>query len=122
MRRMAGGIIAAVVLTLITVPQARAMDDNPSRKLTRGVTNIFTGWLEVPFQITQTTENEGSISGSTIGLVKGILSGIGRTGVGVLETVTFPLPNHVSSNGANEEAYGPIIYPEFVVFRNPEFR
>ena len=122
MRRTLAAVVVVVGLTLLGAPEARASNDNPLRKLTRGITNILTGWIEIPFQISRTTETEGSISGTTIGFVKGLAFGIGRTGVGVLEAVTFILPNHVSKNGSNEEAYGPIVQPEFVVFRNAEPR
>ncbi len=120
MRREIAAIVIVVGLMTMRTSDADAANDNPFRKATRGLTNVFTGWLEVPFQITQTTETEGSFSGSTVGFVKGMLFGIGRTGVGILETVTFLLPNHVSGTGVNEEAYGPIVHPEFVVFRNPD--
>ena len=120
MVRKAAVVLLVLALVAGSAPQAYADDDNPFRKLTRGLTNIVTGWLEVPTQIMRTTESEGSISGSTVGLVKGFLFGIGRTGVGLLETVTFLLPNHVSNTGTNEEAYGPIIEPEFMVLRSSD--
>ncbi len=119
MKRRAVSIITLVAV-MSAVSPAYADNDNPFRKFTRGLTNIVTGWLEVPVQISRVTESEGSISGSTVGFVKGLLFGIGRTGVGVLEAVTFLLPNHVSGDGANEQAYGPIVTPEFVVFRSSD--
>ncbi|MCM8795030.1 MAG: exosortase system-associated protein, TIGR04073 family [Candidatus Omnitrophica bacterium] len=113
-------LIAVVLWVVLTVSPVEAAEDNPIRKLTRGLTNIVTGWTEVPIQVARVTETDGSVAGSTIGLVKGFFFGIGRTGVGLLETVTFPLPNYVGSEGPHHQAYGPIVEPEFVVVRSAD--
>ncbi len=86
-------------------------------KLGRGVANLVTGWMELPVQISRTTESEGSIAGASVGFARGLLFGAGRTALGVLETVTFLLPNHTGDRGPADDPYGPIVQPEFLIFR-----
>lgn len=42
---------------------------------------------------------------------------VGRTALGALETVTFLLPNHTGDRGPADNPYGPIVEPEFLIFR-----
>ena len=75
-------------------------------KLVRGLANFFTGFIEIPRNISNTTQERSLLEGWTVGLAKGV----GYTGLrmlsGVYETVTFPFP--VPRN------YEPIIRPEYV--------
>ncbi len=89
----------------------------PFDKLGRGGANLVTGWMELPIQIAKTTESEGSLAGSSLGFVRGLLFGVGRTAIGVLEVVTFILPNHTGDRGPADDPYGPIVQPEFLIFR-----
>ena len=89
----------------------------PFDKLGRGAANLVTGWLELPVQISRTTESEGSLAGASVGFARGLLFGVGRTALGVLETVTFLLPNHTGEQGPADDPYGPIVEPEFLIFR-----
>ena len=118
MTRGATVLMAVVLMIGLSSPCAYASD--ALRKFSRGVTNVVTGWLEIPIQISQTTEQEGSIAGSTVGLVKGIAHGIGRTLVGLVEVVTFPFPNHTGDENVGEDIYGPLIEPEFVLLRRAD--
>ena len=61
-------------------------------KLLRGVTNVVTGWVEVPKRIHETTERSGAGAGFTYGFVRGLGYGFVRTAAGAYETVTFPFP------------------------------
>ena len=90
----------------------------PFDKLGRGAANTVTGWLELPIQITRTTELEGSLAGLSVGLIRGLGSSLGRTTVGAYETLTFLLPNYTRQ--ANRDSYGPILEPAFIVFRNAD--
>ncbi len=85
----------------------------PVRKLGRGAANLVTGWMEVPAQVLEATEQSGSIAGVTVGLGRGLLFGLGRTLAGAFEVATFPLPNPKTH-------YGPMVRPEFVVFRDAD--
>ncbi len=89
----------------------------PFDKLGRGAANLLTGWLELPVQISRTTEEQGSLAGVSVGFARGLLFGLGRTAMGALETVTFLLPNHTGEKGIADDPYGPVLEPEFLIFR-----
>lgn len=80
--------------------------DGMGTKLLRGVANIGTGWVELPKQIYYETKDEGWGKGLTLGPVKGIIMTIVRTGTGVLEVLTFPVPY--------PDFYGPYFDPPYV--------
>lgn len=76
------------------------------RKLGRGLANIVTFPLEIPYQISKANISDGPVAAMTWGVVKGV----GMTGfralVGVYETISFPFPY--------PEGYKPILTdPEF---------
>lgn len=102
-----------LVLLVFAQPAHAAIEGGPVRKLARSATNLLTGWLEIPSQIMQTTERSGSLMGMTEGLGRGLVFGVGRTLVGAVELVTFPIPNPTTG-------YGPVIEPEFVKFRDAD--
>lgn len=61
-------------------------------KLVRGITNVVTGWVEIPKRINETSNQSGALSGFTWGLVRGLGYGFVRTIAGGYETITFPFP------------------------------
>jgi len=75
-------------------------------KLARGVTNLVTGWVEVPKRVQETTGTSGAAAGFTWGLLRGAGHGFVRTAAGVYETVTFPFPAPPD--------YRPVIRPAYV--------
>jgi len=89
---------------LLTVDLVYAGD--PIEKLGRGITNVATGWVEIPKEIGRNVEKSGDMAGLIVGSFKGIAKAIGRTVVGVYEVVTFliPLPRR----------YEPVIEPAYV--------
>ena len=74
-------------------------------KLTRGLMNVVTGWLELPNEIVDTSNRQNVLVGATWGTLQGLGKGVVREVVGVYETITFPVP--VPSN------YAPILSPEY---------
>ena len=80
--------------------------------------NVATGWLEVPFGVARTTELDGSVAGVSVGLVRGVWQGVERSVVGAWETATFLWANYPRQAGA--DFYGPLLEPEFVVFRSAD--
>ena len=48
--------------------------------------------LEVPEQISRVNNSDGPFAASTVGVLKGFGSAIGRACIGVFETVTFMSP------------------------------
>ena len=105
--------ISLFVLLVFAAPAQAAVESGPIQKLGRGVANLMFGWTEMPLQVARTTERSGSIAGITVGLGRGVVLGIGRTIVGTLEVLTFPIPNPTTG-------YGPVILPEFPTFRDAE--
>jgi putative exosortase-associated protein (TIGR04073 family) len=84
----------------------------PEAKLGRGINNITE-----PFRMGELRRSleETAILGNpdlefTTGLIHGIDRTAVRTGAGLYEVVTFPIPNHSPMN------YGPIILPENPVY------
>ncbi len=78
-----------------------------TRKLGRGVANIGLGWVEFFKGIQSVSDEKGFWAGATWGPLYGAANAVKRTGVGVVETVTFP------ASGGNH--YEPILEPEFVL-------
>lgn len=77
----------------------------PQRKLSRGVANLFTGWMEIPKQVMVGAEREGLLGG-VVGLGKGMGLGVVRTVIGAYELLTFP--------AEVPENFRPPLTPEYV--------
>ena len=63
-------------------------------KLTRGITNVLFGWTEIgrtPAEMSAGIEH-GALTSFLVGVPHGIFRAVGRTGVGVYETVTCFAP------------------------------
>ena len=86
-------LILAIILTLSVLGEpAYCGQDNPATKLGRGLANLFTGWLEIPAEIGRQLRKKGEVAATFVGPVLGLCKAVGRTAVGVYETVTFPFP------------------------------
>ncbi len=101
--RRALAIAATACVFAFGIPVAKSdihdppgADYGPTRKLARGVSNIFLGFTEIPHNINVGNDNYGN-SGRTYGLVKGIGRAFKRLGYGLYETVTFPFPTYKGS-------------------------
>lgn len=92
--------------TLLVIDRGLVYAGDPIEKLGRGVTNVATGWVEIPKEIGRNVEKSGDMAGLIVGPFKGIAKAIGRTLAGVYEVVTFliPLPRR----------YEPVIEPAYV--------
>ncbi|MBI3318744.1 MAG: exosortase system-associated protein, TIGR04073 family [Candidatus Omnitrophica bacterium] len=112
MRKWRIASLAVVVMVTSSSPPAWAVGAEVdtavgfTKKLARGVTNVLTGWVEIPKQMSVTWQEGGAGQGMTWGLVKGIGYAVTRTAVGAYETVTFPTPI--------PDGYQPIMSPEYV--------
>lgn len=80
-------------------------------KLTRGAINTFTGWVEIPKRIQQTSQISGALAGFSWGLIRGLGYGFVRTAAGLYEAFTFPFPA--------PPGYEPVIQPEYVYSADP---
>ena len=96
-----------VVFILQTKPAySEGTTDKSVRKLGRGLTNVATGWLELPMQISSGMSESGSVQGFFIGLGKGAVFTVLREAAGVYDTATFlfPIPSD----------YAPLMQPPTV--------
>jgi putative exosortase-associated protein (TIGR04073 family) len=99
-------IAIAVILCSVATPERAIADryktpdsatpqevaDGVSTKLMRGLANVATGWVELPKQIYYTTHEDGWAKGVFVGPFKGIIMMLVRTGSGLGEVVSFPVP------------------------------
>ena len=94
-------VVALMILNIASASYAQSMCD----KLQRGLTNIVTGWFEIPNNMSVGTSKHDYVSAFFIGLPKGCWMAIVRTGAGVYDTLTFlfPMPKD----------YKPLLEPEF---------
>ena len=102
-------LLTAVVLVLWPAIPAHAEGMEAGKavtKLGRGAVNLFTGWVEIPKRIQETSVQSGAAAGWTWGLLRGLGHGFIRTAAGAYELVTFPFPAPPN--------YEPVIQPEYV--------
>ena len=90
MRARMVGVLVVTLGVMLCSPAAWAQD--PIHKMGRGVVNLLTGWIELPKQIHLGTQEDNPVSGLGWGLVKGVGLTLLRSGVGIYEAVTFPIP------------------------------
>lgn len=78
----------------------------PFNKLTRGVFNVSTFFMEVPAAtIRVSEEQDNAFVGGTVGLAQGLFAGVLRLGTGVFDTVTCVIPPYNK----------PLMEPEYAV-------
>lgn len=109
-----------------TVDQARGEApalQSPSRapgwlvfeKLGRGVGNFFFGWVEIPATIQRQYHEQDAPASFASGVLMGMAKAMGRTVVGMYETVTFlvPIP----------PAYKPVLPPlDYFAKQHPDWK
>src|SRR5690242_5006870 len=96
---------AAAHTALCDIQDPPSNDNGPTRKLSRGLANLFMAPVEIPVTIATINSREGNSAALSYGVVRGA----GRTGVrhiaGLIEVLTFPFPwRHAS--------YAPLLPPE----------
>ena len=86
---------ALVMLWLVPAVVAAApavWAQDPIHKMGRGLTNVLTGWIELPKQLHAGSQEQNPVTGVGRGLFRGASLGLLRSGVGIFEAVTFPIP------------------------------
>ncbi|MBV6448814.1 exosortase system-associated protein, TIGR04073 family [Nitrosomonas sp.] len=63
-------------------------------KISQGAANIAFGFIEVPKNIINITNDQNILVGLTWGLIRGIIQGVSRTLVGGVEVITSPIPTN----------------------------
>ncbi|MGR8931303.1 MAG: exosortase system-associated protein, TIGR04073 family [Gammaproteobacteria bacterium] len=90
-------ILAACVLTYaaLTASPARAESylSGFVNKFSQGVANMATGFIEIPKNIINITEERNIFVGMTWGLFRGTVHGVSRTLVGGVEFISSPIPS-----------------------------
>ncbi len=84
-----GGIFG---LSLVWCGTALALKEgSPWTKLQRGAVNTTTGWLELFVQPVKGAEKESPFLGVMQGTGEGLLKGLQRTGLGLADSLSFPI-------------------------------
>jgi putative exosortase-associated protein (TIGR04073 family) len=107
---LAGALLALMALDSPAAAQTDRRDttfDKALHKLGRGISNILTGWMEIPKEIAEAWRETDPFTGVIVGSIKGVGYFVVRFCAGFYEILTFPMPF--------PEDYGPIIEPEFVL-------
>jgi putative exosortase-associated protein (TIGR04073 family) len=95
-RQPALALCAGAILLFATTAHAESSGISyPARiggKLGIGLINATTGMVEVPKSIMVETEQENIWMGMSVGFVKGMVNAIGRSFLGMLDVVSFPIP------------------------------
>ena len=115
-------IICAGLITLFSfAPQALSADSGtaakPQKNVTetyvspmgaqfvRGLTNVITGWGEIPRQIILSGKDDGIALALPLGLAKGLMMTVARTFYGSMETAFFMVPFGEDYSSAMIPAY-----------------
>ena len=124
-------LISIIVVAMFFVSFASYAQEAPNYarssidKAQRGLTNVLTGWLELPFQVHKGYKNgardgELKLLGGLFGVVRGITHGLGRTATGAYQLVTFILPNPKSNEGVGLPLDGHYAWDEGEQYSIPE--
>lgn len=109
MRPITGLCCATVLAAVLSLPpplHAQMQAHGAVTKLGRGLINVFTGWVEIPKRIYETSQTQGAAAGWTWGFLRGVGYGFVRTAAGVYEVFTFPAPA--------PPGYASVMEPEYV--------
>jgi len=115
-------LLITALLCTVSIAQAQqpteSYGDTFARKVGSGFANLTLSVLEVPKNIIIVSNQTNVLFGLAGGLVLGGVDLLGRTGVGILDLVTAPLPTQpivfplfVWEDFNKSTAYGPIFRP-----------
>ena len=90
-------ILAACVLSCAAMTASTAQAESYLtgfvNKFSQGVANMATGFIEIPKNIINITEERNIFVGMTWGLFRGTVHGVSRTLVGGVEFISSPIPS-----------------------------
>jgi len=94
MKKLFKSLLVVSVLFFLSSQSAMAQSYTyaSGEKFVGGLTNVVTGFVELPKNLINATEERGLPYGMTVGLATGIMHTVGRTVVGALDLVTFMIP------------------------------
>jgi len=89
-------LLSACLITgaLLTAPSAHAESylSGFTNKVSQGVANMATGFIEIPKNVINITEEDNIFVGMTWGVLRGAAHGVSRTLVGSVEFISSPIP------------------------------
>jgi len=89
---MAGLMIFGIHMSCVAAEEGSGSQATPATKLGYGLNNLLTGWVEIPRQISEVSNEQDMLAGITVGTIKGSVFAVGRTAAGALDAVTFMFP------------------------------
>jgi len=81
-----------LIFSSVSIAEESSYGEKIGQKTLRGLSNATLGILEIPKGIIKTTNDTNAIYGLTAGAFLGLINTLGRTSVGTLDLITFPLP------------------------------
>lgn len=99
-------LMAGVAFTCAGV--ACAEEANAWTKLQRGAVNTTTGWLELAVQPVEGARSDSPFMGVVTGFGEGILLGLQRTGLGLADSLSFPIGPYDRPAMEPETLFGPV--------------
>lgn len=85
-------VSAEEVYTPAATPSEKPYFTKVTDKFIGGFTNLFTGLVEVPKNIADSSKKTNFVVGAAGGLLNGTLHTLGRTAAGVFDVLTAPIP------------------------------
>lgn len=92
LKRFLSGFASLIFLIAFAAPVIAQGAEEAGKKLAEGVEETATGWVEVPKEIAETTEEANLIEGVTIGAIKGAGEAVVKTTEGAVKAATFYIP------------------------------
>ena len=83
--------IAAAAMLGLNRPAFADGDASPWDKLERGAINTVTGWMEPGVQAAKGAQGDSPFLGTFQGFGEGLLLGLQRTGLGLADSLSFPV-------------------------------
>ncbi len=90
-------LVGFAATSLADIQDPPAADYGPTRKLGRGVSNIFFGLTEIPVTIGKINSEEGNSAAASYGVIRGTGRAFARFGVGFYEALLWPIPVYKGS-------------------------
>lgn len=85
-------LLGFAAISLADIQDPPSADYGPTRKLARGVANVFLGWTEIPVTIGKINSDEGNAAAASYGVIRGTGRAFARFGVGFYEALLWPIP------------------------------
>ncbi len=95
MKKMMSVAVIAAAFTNSAVADIQdppSNDYGPTRKLGRGLSNLFLGSSEIPVTVCKTSKEEGNSAAAGYGVVRGVGRAASRHVAGFLEILSWPFP------------------------------